>query len=121
MKAKSNSPLMGMFVGAFASMCAAAFMLLAVSQSLAADELTKEQVAAQVTLAEAAQEPAGDANHSVAYQEHRIGGRLERITITRQSGITEIYRNNRTDTVWSAQENEIGEVPNMRQWIIGTW
>ena len=63
----------------------------------------------------------GAQEHSVPYQEHRVGGRLERVTVTRENGFTEIYRNNRPDTVWSAQENEIGEVPNMRQWIIGTW
>lgn len=59
--------------------------------------------------------------HSVPYEEYRVGGRLERVTVTRENGTTEVYRNNRTDTVWNAQENEIGEVPNMRQWVIGTW
>lgn len=66
------------------------------------------------------QTPPGQ-NQSIPYQEYRVGGRLERVTITRENGLTEIYHNNRTDTVWSAQENELGEVPNMRQWIIGTW
>lgn len=62
-----------------------------------------------------------DKNRGFQYQEYRVGGRLERVTVTHKNGLTEIYRNNRADTVWSAQENEIGEVPNMRQWQIKTW
>ena len=65
--------------------------------------------------------PAPEKSRGIQYQEHRVGGRLERVTIIRENGFTEIYRNNRADTLWSAQENEIGEVPNMRQWILGTW
>ena len=65
--------------------------------------------------------PASEKNRGIQYQEQRIGGRLERVTVTRKNGFTEIYRNNRADTLWSAQENEIGEVPNVRRWVIGTW
>ena len=57
----------------------------------------------------------------VAYEEYRVGGRLERVTVTHKNGITEVYKNNRGDTLWNAQENEIGEIPNMREWVIGTW
>ena len=65
-------------------------------------------------------DPAAQAQ-SVPYQEYRVGGRLEQVTVTRENGVTEIYRNDRTDTLWSAAEEQIGEVPNMRQWVIGTW
>ena len=60
-------------------------------------------------------------NPPTQHREQRIGGRLERVTITRENGLTETYQNNRPDTIWSAQENELGETPNMRQWIIRTW
>lgn len=60
-------------------------------------------------------------NQSIPYQTYHVGGRLERVTVRRQHGFTELYRNNRPDTIWSAQENEIGEVPNRREWIIHTW
>lgn len=72
-----------------------------------------------------AQETAGNADaaqpRGIQYREHRIGGRLERVTVTRENGFTEIYRNNRGDTIWSAPENEIGEALNLRQWIIRAW
>jgi len=57
----------------------------------------------------------------IQYREQHIGGRLERVTVTRENGFTETYRNNRGDTIWSAPENEIGEALNMRQWIIRAW
>ena len=87
-------------------------------QPIAADEPPTTTADASV-FEEALQQ--NQAGQSVRYQEHRVGGRLERVTITRENGFTEIYQNNRADTVWSAEENEIGEVPNMRQWVIGTW
>ena len=55
------------------------------------------------------------------YREQRVGGRLESVIITRENGFTEIYRNNRADSIWTSHENELGEIPNMRQWIIRTW
>jgi len=54
----------------------------------------------------------------VQYHEQHIGGRLERVTITRDGGLSETYRNKRADTIWRAPANEIGERVNMRQWII---
>ena len=54
----------------------------------------------------------------IIYHEQRVGGRLERVDIIRKNGITETYRNNRNDTLWAGQENEIGDLPTMRQWII---
>lgn len=72
-----------------------------------------------------AQETAGSAEaaqtRGIQYREQHIGGRLERVTVTRENGFTETYRNNRGDTIWSAPENEIGEALNLRQWIIRAW
>lgn len=61
---------------------------------------------------------AGADNRGLQYHEQHIGGRLERVTITRDNGFTETYRNKRADTIWRAPANEIGETANTRQWII---
>lgn len=106
---------------------------LAVQQPIPADELPASELPASEL--ESQSEPQSELRlpeypsvennlaqtRSVPYQEHRIGGRLEQVTVIRENGFTEIYQNNRADTVWSAEENEIGEVPNMRQWVIRTW
>ena len=106
-----------------AGIIALAWVLLWAQPPLLADELQPAQPPSEQKLPGdlvPEQTPAGQ-NQSVPYQEYRVGGRLERVTVTRENGFTEIYHNNRTDTVWSAQENELGEVPNMRQWVIRTW
>ena len=54
-------------------------------------------------------------------REERIGGRLERVSIERKKGLSETYRNNRPDTLWSGPEDEVGDLPNMRKWVITTW
>ncbi len=54
-------------------------------------------------------------------EEYRVGGRLERLVVRRDDGVTEIYRNQRNDTLWSADEAEIGDVQNTRQWRISGW
>ena len=102
---------------------ALAWVLLWAQPPLLADELQPAQPPSALKLPGdliPEQTPTGQ-NQSVPYQEYRVGGRLERVTVPRENGFTEIYHNNRTDTVWSAQENELGEVPNMRQWVIRTW
>jgi len=81
-----------------------------------------------VTVAPAADQPPGlqlpddlqaaADKRGVQYHEQHIGGRLERVTITRDGGLSETYRNKRADTIWRAPANEIGERVNMRQWII---
>jgi hypothetical protein len=55
------------------------------------------------------------------YEEIRVGGRLERVTVKRDGGFTEIYKNNRDDTLWDGAEGELGEGRNQRQWKIGSW
>lgn len=51
----------------------------------------------------------------------RIGGRLERLTVRHKNGMTEIYQNQRNDSIWFSEENELGEVQNVRQWRFGGW
>lgn len=63
----------------------------------------------------------GEEARGLQYHETRIGGRLERVTVTRENGWTETYRNNRADTIWRAPENEIGESANLRRWVIRVW
>ena len=54
-------------------------------------------------------------------QETRVGHRLDRVTVAWENGITEVYQNRRDDTIWSAEENQLGDTPNVRQWRLGSW
>jgi hypothetical protein len=54
-------------------------------------------------------------------EESRIGGRLERVTVRRSNGFDEVYENKEVDSMWATEEKELGEVPNMRRWTLGTW
>ena len=54
-------------------------------------------------------------------EEIRVRGRLERITVNWNNGITEVYQNVRSDTIWNSSESELGEIENQRQWRIGSW
>ena len=54
-------------------------------------------------------------------QELRVGGRLERVTVRRNGGLTEVYKNQRADTIWVSEQSDLGDIPNVRQWQIGSW
>ena len=54
-------------------------------------------------------------------EERRVGGRLERVTVKRANGIDEVYENKEIDSMFSKEENELGEVQNVRRWTLGTW
>lgn len=54
-------------------------------------------------------------------EEQRVGTRLERVTVYRDNGIQEVYENREVDSMLGAEEKELGEVPNMRRWKIGSW
>lgn len=54
-------------------------------------------------------------------EEFRSGGRLERVTIERDSGIEEVYQNQRNDALWNGTENELGDAKNVRSWKLGSW
>ena len=60
-------------------------------------------------------------NDKYQRQELRIGGRLERVTVYWNNGVTEVYKNERNDTIWNASETELGEIQNVRQWRLGSW
>ena len=60
-------------------------------------------------------------NENFELQELRVGGRLERVTVKWNNGVTEVYQNKRKNTVWSAEENELGDAQNVRQWRLGSW
>ena len=57
----------------------------------------------------------------LVFEEQRVGGRLERVTVQRDGAPLEIYKNNRDDVLWNAAEAELGEGQNQRQWRIGSW
>lgn len=99
---------------------AAAAALAMALPVLADDEPPDLKLPEDMKVAAAPGESAGD-KRGLQYFEQRIGGRLERVTVTRDNGFTETYRNHRADAIWSAPENEIGETANMRQWIIRAW
>ena len=54
-------------------------------------------------------------------EELRVGNRLDRVTVTWENGITEVYQNRRRDTLWTGEDNELGDVQNVRQWRLGGW
>lgn len=57
------------------------------------------------------------------YEVHkeRVGGRLERVTIRWNNGVTEVYHNRREDSLWASEETELGGAQNIRQWKVFNW
>ncbi len=102
-------------------------LLMLSPPALAAEaaETTESTESTQSTQPPAAQQaaatPAAAEKLAISYNEYRVADRLERIAIVRERGFSESYRNKRPDTLWSAEENELGDVPNKRQWIISVW
>ena len=62
-----------------------------------------------------------DPNKKFEIEERRIGGRLERVTVHRSNGIDEVYENREVNSMWLTEENQLGDVPNVRRWTLGTW
>jgi len=60
-------------------------------------------------------------NRKFEIEERRIGGRLERVTVHRSNGIDEVYENREVNSMWLTEENQLGDVPNVRRWTLGTW
>lgn len=96
-------------------------LVLAAALAFAQQPLSADEQAQTPTGEENADDLATEEKDGIRYEEYRVGGRLEQIIVPRESGLVETYRNKRADTLWAAEENELGEVPNMRQWILGTW
>lgn len=67
-------------------------------------------------------EAAAEETDSYTIIEYRIGGMLDRITVDRDNGLYEVYRNNNLKSnLWNADETELGDTQNVRQWRLGTW
>ena len=62
-----------------------------------------------------------DENIKFQIEERRISGRLERVTVTRKNGLDEVYENREIDSMWLTEENQLGDVPNVRRWTLGSW
>ncbi len=62
-----------------------------------------------------------ETNDKYQIEETRIAGRLERLTVRRNNGFTEIYQNNSNHTIWASDESEVGDLQNLRQWRLGGW
>ena len=58
---------------------------------------------------------------NIRIEESRIAGKLERVTVRRKNGIDEVYENKNVDSMWLSEENELGDMPNVRRWTIGSW
>lgn len=54
-------------------------------------------------------------------EEFRIGGRLESMKVDRDRGSTDYWYDRRGDSTWEAEQDEVGEKRNARQWEIGNW
>ena len=61
-------------------------------------------------------------NGDYTIHEYWVGGRLERVTVDRKTGLSEVYQNeNRENSLWNSDENELGGTQNVRQWRLGSW
>ncbi len=69
----------------------------------------------------AARSSLGDPNAKYQVEESRIGTRLERITVRRKNGPDEVYENTNVNSMWVTEENELGEIQNVRRWTINSW
>ncbi len=87
-------------------------LLVSIASAQETNEATLPPVPEELTI---------DQKGEFVVEEYRVGGRLERLIVRRDDGVTEIYRNQRNDTLWAADEAEIGDVQNTRQWRIGGW
>ena len=87
-------------------------LLVSIASAQETNEATPSPLPEELTI---------DQKGEFVVEEYRVGGRLERLIVRRDDGVTEIYRNQRNDTLWAADEAEIGDVQNTRQWRIGGW
>ena len=107
----------------FAALFAALLVMCVLTPPAATAQSAQPTQAKQAKQTAAQQTPGapGKLRRGVAYREYRVGGRLERVVVVHKHGLIETYRNNRADTLWTAAEDALGEVPNMRRWILRSW
>ncbi len=70
-------------------------------------------------LSDSATTPTGSEKFIV--EESRVGTQLERVTVYRDNGIREVYENRDVNSLLGAEDTDLGDVPNMRRWTIGSW
>lgn len=100
-----------------------AFVMLTAPYAGFADELTgsaesQEAAPEQLHISETDEEQSE--NRIIRY--HWIGGRLDRVTVEHSNGLHEVYQNSDArNNLWNADETELGDRRNVRQWRLGDW
>lgn len=100
-----------------------AFAMLAIPDSGCAHELPKTEETEALLLTESlssGQTEEEPAQRTIIY--HWIGGRFDRVTVEHPGGLREIYQNTDSrNNLWNADETELGQLQNVRQWRFGSW
>ena len=95
----------------------ALFLLLSIGSPVGAQETEGLKLPADI----AARAVTEDSDAKFQVKENRIGTRLDRVTVRRKNGPDGIYINSGIDSMWVTEANELGELPNVRRWTIGSW
>ena len=93
-------------------------LMLVAGPALASDQSGGLKLPEDIAAREAAAEAS---SRNIQIEESRIAGKLQRVTVRRQNGIDEIYENENVDSMWLSEEKELGDLPNVRRWTIGSW
>ena len=54
-------------------------------------------------------------------EELRIGGRLDRLTVRHDNGLTEVFENDQIGDLWLHEDDELGQKQKIRKWTITSW
>ena len=54
-------------------------------------------------------------------EELRIGGRLDRLTVRHDNGLTEVFENDQIGDLWLHEDDELGQKQKVRKWTITSW
>lgn len=95
----------------------ALFLLLSIGSPVGAQETEGLKLPEDI----AARAVTEDSDAKFQVEENRIGTRLDRVTVRRKNGPDGIYINSGIDSMWVTEANELGELPNVRRWTIGSW
>ncbi len=120
---RAASTAIGAILGVTALLVLAPLVLPVHAQDDQAEPALKlpEDVAAQAKEDVDAQpgESPGNANYTI--EEWRVGSGYDRINVHRENGIDESYENRKAGSMMGNEEKELGDMPNMRRWTIGSW
>jgi hypothetical protein len=97
----------------------ALIFLLSIGCSVSAQETEDDGLKLPEDIA--ARESTEDTDAKFQIEESRVGTRLDRVTVRRKNGPDGVYINSELDSMWVTEETELGEVPNVRRWTIGSW